>query len=139
MVKPARKKGRGDRLCHLCLTEKVFILRGDPGVLLNKRSEIMQNCRHKAELMLDNYTSQSSKRKREQKRAQRRINGTAVSTVREEEEEGEQEEEEGERREERHLEEEEEDTGGGGVSEEEEQAGRTGLRVLDRVDYRRFL
>ena len=36
LVKPAKKRERGDRLCHLCLSEKVFILRGDPEVLLNK-------------------------------------------------------------------------------------------------------
>ena len=114
-------------------------MRGDPEVLLNKRSEIMQNCRHKSELMLANFTSQSSKRKRELKRAQRRYNGPAVQTVREEEEIGVQEEEEEGGREEERQQEEEDDTGEGGPTGEGGQTGRTGLRDRDRVDYRRFL
>ena len=41
-------------------------------------------------LQLANFTSQSSKRKRELRRTQRRFNGPTVHTVSEEEEEGEQ-------------------------------------------------
>ena len=37
----------GTRKCDLCLTEKLEILRSDPGWTLNKRSEIMNKCLHR--------------------------------------------------------------------------------------------
>ena len=48
-------RARGDRDCSLCTTEKVNIARGDPEVLLNRRSEIMKKCIHKDKLMLCNF------------------------------------------------------------------------------------
>ena len=72
MIKPARKRSRGDRFCHLCVSEKVFILRGDPDFILNKRSEIMQPCRHKQDNMLNNFYSQRTDRQRELKRTRHR-------------------------------------------------------------------
>ena len=42
----------GTRKCDICLSEKHEILRGDPKLLLNKRSEIMNKCRHKLKYKL---------------------------------------------------------------------------------------
>lgn len=38
----------GTRKCDLCLSEKLDILRGDPRTMLNKKSEIMNKCLHRA-------------------------------------------------------------------------------------------
>ena len=35
------------KICHLCLTEKTLILYADSQFSINKKSEIMQKCRHK--------------------------------------------------------------------------------------------
>ena len=42
----------GTRKCDICLSEKLAILKGDPKVLINKRSEIMNKCRHKLKYKL---------------------------------------------------------------------------------------
>ena len=42
----------GTRKCDICLSEKLEILRGDPKLLINKRSEIMNKCRHKLKFKL---------------------------------------------------------------------------------------
>ena len=42
----------GSRKCDICLSEKLEILNGDPKVLLNKRSEIMNKCRHRLKFKL---------------------------------------------------------------------------------------
>ena len=41
--------------CSLCLTEKVSIARDMSGEMLNKRSEIMNRCRHKDKHYLTNF------------------------------------------------------------------------------------
>ena len=46
---------RGGKQCSLCLTEKATIARGDPGTMLNKRSEVMKKCWHKPPHMLINF------------------------------------------------------------------------------------
>ena len=46
---------RGGKQCSLCLTEKATIARGDPGTMLNKRSEVMKKCWHKPPHMLNNF------------------------------------------------------------------------------------
>ena len=71
VVKRAKQRRRGDRLCQLCLSEKAHILRADPRMTLNKRSELMQRCRHKDELMLSNFYSRSTVRGRRPGRPQR--------------------------------------------------------------------
>ena len=38
--------GGGTRKCDLCLTEKLLILQSDTGSMVNKRSEILNKCRH---------------------------------------------------------------------------------------------
>ena len=48
-------------------------MRGDPELMLNKRSETMQRCRHKSEIMLNNFYSRKSERQREMKRARQRM------------------------------------------------------------------
>ena len=70
VMKRAKQRKRGDRLCQLCLTEKVFILRSDPSMTLNKRSELMQRCRHRDELWLSNYHSHTMDRGRGRRRLQ---------------------------------------------------------------------
>ena len=42
----------GTRKCDICLSEKLEILKGDPNLLINKRSEIMNKCRHKLKFKL---------------------------------------------------------------------------------------
>ena len=42
----------GTRKCDICLSEKLEILKGDPKFLINKRSEIMNKCRHKLKFKL---------------------------------------------------------------------------------------
>ena len=37
----------GTRRCHLCITEKYIIARGDQERLLNKRTEFFSKCRHR--------------------------------------------------------------------------------------------
>ena len=44
-------------MCQLCFTEKAFIVRGDKKLLLNKRSEVFQRCRHRDGHMLANFYS----------------------------------------------------------------------------------
>ena len=43
----------GSRKCDLCLTEKLSILNSDPACTLNKRSEIMNKCRHRSKYKLN--------------------------------------------------------------------------------------
>ena len=38
----------GARRCNLCLTEKMVIAAADPTIMLNKRSELVSTCRHRA-------------------------------------------------------------------------------------------
>ena len=42
----------GSRRCDLCLTEKLKIMREDPELLLNERSELVSKCRHKNKFIL---------------------------------------------------------------------------------------
>ena len=48
---------RGGKDCSLCLTEKVSIAKGNPNLMLNKRSEIMKRCRHRLPHLLTNFLS----------------------------------------------------------------------------------
>ena len=150
MIKPIKPRGRGDRYCNLCLSEKVFILRGNQDLLLNKRSELMQRCRHRDRLMLENFYSITSKRERAVGRRQ----GGMLLRIEEEEEEGEDtggpEEERVEYR--RMLDggpveggtEEEGGLEGGGLEEGElerrgpEDSDVRRLRARSRLDYRMF-
>ena len=43
------------KTCHLCLTEKTLIVMANRTCSLNKRSEIMNKCRHKDKFLLKNY------------------------------------------------------------------------------------
>ena len=42
----------GSKICDLCLTEKVIIVRAEPKGLLNKRTELISKCRHRNKFML---------------------------------------------------------------------------------------
>ena len=46
----------GTRKCDLCLTEKLVILRSDLRWSLNKRSEIMNKCRHRKDCKLSSVS-----------------------------------------------------------------------------------
>lgn len=39
--------------CDLCLTEKMVIAAADPITMLNKRSELVSTCRHRAKFLCD--------------------------------------------------------------------------------------
>ena len=43
--------------CHLCLTEKLYLIRAKKPYLLNKRSELISKCRHENKFYLANFTS----------------------------------------------------------------------------------
>ena len=43
----------GSRKCDLCLTEKMVIATADPTTMLNKRSELVSTCRHRAKFRCD--------------------------------------------------------------------------------------
>ena len=43
----------GARRCDLCLTEKMVIALADPTTMLNKRSELVSTCRHRAKFRCD--------------------------------------------------------------------------------------
>ena len=45
----------GSKLCDLCLSEKVSIICVDPDTLLNKRTELISNCRHRNKLLLAKF------------------------------------------------------------------------------------
>ena len=43
--------------CHLCLTEKLYLVRTKKPSLLNKRTELISKCRHENKFYLANFTS----------------------------------------------------------------------------------
>ena len=58
-VNPRQK---GEKMCNLCNLEKTSIAIADPTTSLNKRSEILQRCRHRDKLVLANNLSQHRRR-----------------------------------------------------------------------------
>ena len=48
---------KGEKMCNLCNLEKTSIAIADPSISLNKRSEILQRCRHRDKLVLANNLS----------------------------------------------------------------------------------
>ena len=46
----------GSKNCNLCIAEKYAILRSDPNITLNKRTEIVGKCRHRAKFKLKKVT-----------------------------------------------------------------------------------
>ena len=44
----------GDKVCNLCMAEKYAILTANDDALLNKRSELVNKCRHKNKYKLIN-------------------------------------------------------------------------------------
>ena len=45
----------GIRRCDLCLTEKLSIIRADPLIILNKRTELILKCRHRNKFTLARF------------------------------------------------------------------------------------
>ena len=43
--------------CHLCLTEKLYLIRAKKPSLLNKRTELISKCRYENTLYLANFTN----------------------------------------------------------------------------------
>ena len=54
VVKQATPFRSGAKACGLCLAEKLQIMQAKPGPLLNKRSELVSKCWHKAKFLLKN-------------------------------------------------------------------------------------
>ena len=50
----AKPYQQGDKQCQLCLAEKYFILMADLSTTLNKRTELVNKCRHKNKYKLKN-------------------------------------------------------------------------------------
>ena len=50
----------GGSRCNLCLAEKLAILSGDRKIMLNKRSEIMNTCRHRKKFKLKSIRLEGS-------------------------------------------------------------------------------
>ena len=69
-VKEINPRRKGERICGLCNMEKTYIAAGDPAVLLNKRTEIMERCRHRDNLVLTNNLSR-------ERRVRPRVNNVA--------------------------------------------------------------
>ena len=46
--------------CHLCLTEKIYLVRAKKPSLLNKRTELISKCRHENKFYLANFTSRQT-------------------------------------------------------------------------------
>ena len=83
------QRRKGEKFCQLCTTEKVYIASADRTTSLNCRSEVMQKCRHKEELVLANTLQIRSAGRRQVQRRNREDSG-------EEEDLGEMRQEEGE-------------------------------------------
>ena len=147
LIKPVKPRGKGDKYCQLCLSEKAFILRSDPELTLNKRSELLRRCRHRDSLMLGNLYSRSFERRGRRRRRLAEIDREEIIP-----EEGENQEDQGggqgenppggtEEEEEGALERSQEEEQGGRREEREERGpGREErqLRGRERVDYRSF-
>ena len=65
ILKLSRSYSKEAKVCDLCLTEKMYIMfhniylssdHTDHYSSLNKRSEILQKCRHRAKSLLENWT-----------------------------------------------------------------------------------
>ena len=54
----------GAGFCDLCISEKMAILLADPKVSLNKRSEILEMCRHRANYKLNKLEQKKEKKKK---------------------------------------------------------------------------
>ena len=51
--KKARPYRCGTRKCDLCITEKYEILKNDPDITLNRRTELANKCRHRTKFKLE--------------------------------------------------------------------------------------
>ena len=58
ILRKCHKYQPGGRNCDLCLTEKLLIMKNQDHMSLNKRSELMNSCRHRLKYKLSRVTSQ---------------------------------------------------------------------------------
>ena len=79
----AKPQKKGELICSLCNIEKTQIAIANPSTSLNKRSEILQRCRHRDKLVLSNNLS--SHHVRRPTRIERRLDdiGEETETVEE--------------------------------------------------------
>ena len=70
ILKKCSKYQRGGKKCDVCLTEKAFILKHQGPDLLNKRSELMNRCRHASKHKLENLIPNQSDVKEEERPVQ---------------------------------------------------------------------
>ena len=54
VIKKCRKYRAGDRICRLCMEEKLSIAACKSRNMLNQRSEVLNSCRHKRAWLLYN-------------------------------------------------------------------------------------
>ena len=47
-----------DKLCNLCLSEKLCIIKAHSSNLLNKRDEMISKCRHENKFYIKNYKNE---------------------------------------------------------------------------------
>ena len=59
----AHPRQKGVKMCNLCNLEKTSIAIADPTTSLNKRSEILQRCRHRDKLVLANNLSRQRRKR----------------------------------------------------------------------------
>ena len=55
IIKRTNAYGNGSKQCNLCLAEKLYILKVDKQNLLNRRSELLAECRHRNKFYAANY------------------------------------------------------------------------------------
>ena len=60
IIKKVSKLQNGNKICRLCITEAIEILKNKKGQL-NKRTELMNKCRHKNKYLLKNWKEKKKK------------------------------------------------------------------------------
>ena len=60
ILKQVPKLNNGQKMCRLCTTEALCIIKDQKG-LLNKRNEIMNKCRHQNKFLLKNWKERDKK------------------------------------------------------------------------------
>ena len=60
ILKKVAKINNGNRMCRLCITEAILIMKGKKG-LINKRNEIMNKCRRQNKFLLQNWKKNKRK------------------------------------------------------------------------------
>ena len=61
IIKQVPKIKNGNQMCRLCITEAAIIMKSKIG-RLNKRTEVMNKCRHTNKFLLKNWKSEKEKK-----------------------------------------------------------------------------